>query len=40
MLAVFHDIDAMRRLASRVVLMRDGRIVSDGAPDEIFKGVA
>ena len=39
-LAVFHDIDAMRRLASRVVLMRDGRIVGDGAPDEILEGVA
>ena len=39
-LAVFHDIDAMRRLASRVVLMRDGNIVGDGAPDQIFEGVA
>jgi alpha-D-ribose 1-methylphosphonate 5-triphosphate synthase subunit PhnL len=39
-LAVLHDIDAMRRLASRVVLMRDGRIVGEGAPDEIFEGVA
>jgi alpha-D-ribose 1-methylphosphonate 5-triphosphate synthase subunit PhnL len=39
-LAVFHDVDAMRRLASRVVLMRDGRIVQDGAPTEVFEGVA
>jgi alpha-D-ribose 1-methylphosphonate 5-triphosphate synthase subunit PhnL len=39
-LAVFHDLDAMRRLASRVVLMRDGLIVRDGAPSEIFEGVA
>jgi alpha-D-ribose 1-methylphosphonate 5-triphosphate synthase subunit PhnL len=39
-LAVFHDLDAMRRLASRVVLMRDGRIVGDGAPDEMLKGAA
>jgi alpha-D-ribose 1-methylphosphonate 5-triphosphate synthase subunit PhnL len=39
-LAVFHDLDAMRRLASRVVLMGDGRIVRDGAPNEIFEGVA
>jgi alpha-D-ribose 1-methylphosphonate 5-triphosphate synthase subunit PhnL len=39
-LAVFHDQDAMRRLASRVVLMRDGQIVDDGAPADIFEGVA
>jgi alpha-D-ribose 1-methylphosphonate 5-triphosphate synthase subunit PhnL len=39
-LAVFHDLDAMRQLASRVVLMGDGRIVRDGAPAEIFEGVA
>lgn len=39
-LAVFHDQDAMRRLASRVVLMRDGRILQEGAPAEIFEGVA
>lgn len=38
-LAVFHDLDAMRRLASRVVLMREGRMVQDGAPAEIFEGV-
>jgi alpha-D-ribose 1-methylphosphonate 5-triphosphate synthase subunit PhnL len=39
-LAVFHDLDAMRRLASRVVLMRDGRIVGDGSPREMLEGVA
>ncbi|MCV7429536.1 ATP-binding cassette domain-containing protein [Mycobacterium montefiorense] len=39
-LGVFHDLDAMRRLASRVVLMRDGRVVKDGAVNEIFEGVA
>ncbi|OBA60817.1 phosphonate metabolism protein PhnL [Mycobacterium sp. 1100029.7] len=39
-LGVFHDLDAMRRLASRVVLMREGRIVKDGAPTEVFEGVA
>jgi alpha-D-ribose 1-methylphosphonate 5-triphosphate synthase subunit PhnL len=39
-LAVFHDLDAMRRLASRVVLMRDGRIIGDGAPDQMLKGAA
>jgi alpha-D-ribose 1-methylphosphonate 5-triphosphate synthase subunit PhnL len=39
-LAVFHDRDAMRRLASRVVLMRDGRIAQEGDPAEIMEGVA
>lgn len=39
-LAVFHDSDAMRRLASRVVLMRNGRIAADGAPSEILEGAA
>ncbi|MET7995042.1 ATP-binding cassette domain-containing protein [Amycolatopsis sp. NPDC005232] len=39
-LAVFHDLDAMRRLASRVVLMSDGRIARDGAPEEILEEVA
>lgn len=39
-LAVFHDLDAIRRLASRVVLMGDGRVVKDGAPTEILEGAA
>ena len=39
-LAVFHDLDAMRQLASRVVLMREGRVVRDGAPTDVFEGVA
>ncbi|BBX40970.1 ATP-binding cassette domain-containing protein [Mycobacterium simiae] len=39
-LAVFHDLDAIRRLASRVVLMGDGRVVKDGAPSEILEGAA
>jgi len=38
-LSVFHDLDAMHRLASRVVLLRDGRIVEDGAPDEVLAGL-
>jgi alpha-D-ribose 1-methylphosphonate 5-triphosphate synthase subunit PhnL len=33
---VFHDLEAMRRLATRVVLMRDGRVETDGAPEEVF----
>lgn len=39
-LAVFHDLDAMRRLASRVVLMRDGRIVRQGTPVEMLEEAA
>jgi alpha-D-ribose 1-methylphosphonate 5-triphosphate synthase subunit PhnL len=39
-LAVFHDADAMRRLASRVVLMRDGAVVGDGSPADILAGAA
>jgi alpha-D-ribose 1-methylphosphonate 5-triphosphate synthase subunit PhnL len=36
-LAVFHDLDAMRRLASRVMLMRDGRIAAEGTPAEVLR---
>ncbi|WP_236792734.1 ATP-binding cassette domain-containing protein [Amycolatopsis sp. GM8] len=39
-LAVFHDLDAMRRLASRVVLMSGGLVDRTGKPDEILEGVA
>jgi len=42
-LSVFHDLDAMSRLATRVVLMRDGRIAHQGAPAhvlELLEGVA
>lgn len=35
-LAVFHDLDAMRRLASRVVLMNGGRVELDGSPDVVL----
>jgi alpha-D-ribose 1-methylphosphonate 5-triphosphate synthase subunit PhnL len=38
-LSVFHDLEAMHRLASRVVLLRDGRIVDDGAPHEVLAGL-
>jgi alpha-D-ribose 1-methylphosphonate 5-triphosphate synthase subunit PhnL len=30
--AVFHDLEAMRRLATRVVLMRDGVVAAEGEP--------
>jgi len=35
-LAVFHDLDAMHRLATRVVLMADGQITEQGHPDHIL----
>jgi alpha-D-ribose 1-methylphosphonate 5-triphosphate synthase subunit PhnL len=31
-LAVFHDLEAMERLATRVVLLRDGRVEAQGEP--------
>jgi alpha-D-ribose 1-methylphosphonate 5-triphosphate synthase subunit PhnL len=37
-LAVFHDLAAMRRLASRVVLLRDGLVAEDGTPDQVLMG--
>ncbi|WP_051581116.1 phosphonate C-P lyase system protein PhnL [Pseudonocardia acaciae] len=39
-LAVFHDLDALRRLASRVVLLADGRIARQGTPSEILQEAA
>jgi alpha-D-ribose 1-methylphosphonate 5-triphosphate synthase subunit PhnL len=35
-LAVFHDLDAMERLATKVVLLRDGRVVSAGEPSVVL----
>lgn len=35
-LAVFHDLDAIRRLATRVVEMADGRIVRSGTAEEVL----
>ncbi|HVT66724.1 MAG TPA: ATP-binding cassette domain-containing protein [Trebonia sp.] len=35
-LAVFHDLDAIRRLATRVVRMEDGRVVASGTAEEIL----
>jgi alpha-D-ribose 1-methylphosphonate 5-triphosphate synthase subunit PhnL len=35
-LAVFHDLDAIRRLADRVVVLADGRIVDEGKPTELL----
>jgi alpha-D-ribose 1-methylphosphonate 5-triphosphate synthase subunit PhnL len=38
-LAVFHDLDAMRRLASRVVLLRDGQIAREGSPEQMAEAL-
>lgn len=35
-LAVLHDVDAMRRIASRVLRVDGGAIVADGPPDEVL----
>jgi len=35
-LAVFHDLDAMARLATRVVLMSDGEIAQQGPPETVL----
>lgn len=39
-LAVFHDLDAMHRLASRVVLMAGGMVDRSGSPAELLAGAA
>jgi len=39
-LAVFHDLDAMHRLASRVVLMGGGTVDRSGSPAELLAGAA
>ncbi|TCP53609.1 alpha-D-ribose 1-methylphosphonate 5-triphosphate synthase subunit PhnL [Tamaricihabitans halophyticus] len=35
-LAVFHDAEVMRRLATRVVLLADGTVSRDGAPADVL----
>lgn len=35
-LAVFHDLDAISRLASRIILMSKGHVVTDGPVDEVL----
>jgi alpha-D-ribose 1-methylphosphonate 5-triphosphate synthase subunit PhnL len=35
-LAVVHDLDAIRRLATRVVRMEGGQVVASGTADEIL----
>lgn len=36
-LAVFHDIEAMERLASRIVLMQNGQVAMNGAPHDVLE---
>ncbi len=36
LLSVFHDLDAMRRLATRVVMLREGLVTDNGAPDDVL----
>jgi alpha-D-ribose 1-methylphosphonate 5-triphosphate synthase subunit PhnL len=35
-LSIFHDMDAVRRLATRVVYLEEGGVVDDGPPDEVI----
>jgi len=35
-LSVFHDLDAVRRLATRVAYLEDGRLVADGPPEDVI----
>ena len=34
--AIFHEIDMVRQLFPRVILMKLGRIVADGSPDSVL----
>ena len=38
-LSVFHDLDAMERLATRVEVMAGGLVVSSGPPGGVLPGV-
>jgi alpha-D-ribose 1-methylphosphonate 5-triphosphate synthase subunit PhnL len=35
-LSVFHDLDAVRALADRVVVMRDGQVAAEGTPGQVL----
>jgi iron complex transport system ATP-binding protein len=37
-LVAIHDLDAAARYADRMILMENGRIVADGAPDALLAG--
>ncbi|MGV9386375.1 ATP-binding cassette domain-containing protein [Nonomuraea sp. NPDC003707] len=36
-LSVFHDLDAIERLATRVVVLKDGRVAADGPPGAVLR---
>ncbi|MEU6716382.1 ATP-binding cassette domain-containing protein [Nonomuraea sp. NPDC046802] len=36
-LSVFHDLDAIERLATRVVVLEDGRVAADGPPGAVLR---
>ncbi|GLZ02730.1 ABC transporter ATP-binding protein [Actinomadura sp. NBRC 104412] len=36
LLVVDHKIDFLRRLCGRIIVLRLGRVIADGAPDEVF----
>lgn len=36
-LSVFHDLDAIERLATRVVVLEDGLVTADGPPAAVFR---
>jgi alpha-D-ribose 1-methylphosphonate 5-triphosphate synthase subunit PhnL len=36
-LSVFHDLDAIERLATRVVVLEDGRVAADGPPATVLR---
>ncbi len=39
-LSVFHDLEAVRALADRVVVLRDGQVVAEGTPGQVLDGVS
>jgi alpha-D-ribose 1-methylphosphonate 5-triphosphate synthase subunit PhnL len=39
-LSVFHDLEAVRLLATRVIALSDGEVVADGSPAEVLDGLA
>jgi ABC-type glutathione transport system ATPase component len=39
-LSVFHDTEAVRALADRVVVLRDGQVVAQGPPGQVLDRVS
>lgn len=36
-LAIYHDMNIIRRVAGRVLLVEEGRIIADGSPEEVLE---